>query len=76
MGRRRSRPGGSVLTGSAGSVLQQEAEGEHQRADEDGAEAGAGDDPQEHRGGPEAPDPGQPTRRFRFLPGRGSDPSQ
>lgn len=37
---------------------QQEAEGEHQRSDEDGAETGAGDDSQEHRGGQKAPHSG------------------
>lgn len=40
------------------SALQQEAEGEHQRPNEDRAETGAGDDSQEHRGGQEAPHPG------------------
>lgn len=39
-------------------LLQQEAEGEHQRPDEDGAETGAGDDSQEHRGGSKAPHSG------------------
>lgn len=39
-------------------MSQEEAEGEHQRPNEDGAETGAGDDSQEHRGGPKAPHPG------------------
>lgn len=42
---------------------QQEAEGEHQRPDEDGAETGAGNDSQEHRGGSEAPHSGD-LKRF------------
>lgn len=40
------------------SPPQQETEGEHQRPDEDGAETGAGDDSQEHRGGSKAPHSG------------------
>ena len=39
--------------------LQQEVAGQHQRADEDGAETGAGDHTQEHRRGQEASHTGE-----------------